>query len=195
MAKEKKKAPSAGETPENEQIVSQPEENKAEKSGVAETPAEGTPSELDALQAQLDEVRNSLAATEERFLRLAAEYDNFRKRTAKEKEGIWNDATAAAVTALLPVFDNLERALKQETADAAYKKGVEMTMTGLRDAMTRLGVEEIPARGETFDPNLHNAVMHVEDENAEENTIVEVFQQGFRLGDKVLRFAMVKVAN
>lgn len=195
MAKEKKKAPSAGETPENEQIVSQPEENKAEKSGAAETAAEGTPSELDALQAQLDEVRNSLAATEERFLRLAAEYDNFRKRTAKEKEGIWNDATAAAVTALLPVFDNLERALKQETADAAYKKGVEMTMTGLRDAMTRLGVEEIPARGETFDPNLHNAVMHVEDENAEENTIVEVFQQGFRLGDKVLRFAMVKVAN
>ena len=85
--------------------------------------------------------------------------------------------------------------MKQETADAAYKKGVEMTMTGLRDAMTRLGVEEIPARGETFDPNLHNAVMHVEDENAEENTIVEVFQQGFRLGDKVLRFAMVKVAN
>ena len=195
MAKEKKKAPSAGETPENEQIVSQPEENKAEKSGAAETAAEGTPSELDALQAQLDEVRNSLAATEERFLRLAAEYDNFRKRTAKEKEGIWNDATAAAVTALLPVFDNLERALKQETADAAYKKGVEMTMTGLRDAMTKLGVEEIPAQGETFDPNLHNAVMHCEDENAEENTIVEVFQQGFRLGDKVLRFAMVKVAN
>ena len=112
MAKEKKKAPSAGETPENEQIVSQPEENKAEKSGAAETAAEGTPSELDALQAQLDEVRNSLAATEERFLRLAAEYDNFRKRTAKEKEGIWNDATAAAVTALLPVFDNLERAWK-----------------------------------------------------------------------------------
>lgn len=195
MAKEKKKAPPAGETPEKEQTVPKQEDNNPEKSGTAEPAAETAPSELDALQAQLDEVRNSLAATEERFLRLAAEYDNFRKRTAKEKEGIWNDASAAAVTALLPVFDNLERALKQETADAAYKKGVEMTMTGLRDALTKLGVEEIPAQGETFDPNLHNAVMHVEDENAEENTIVEVFQQGFRLGEKVLRFAMVKVAN
>ena len=201
MAKEKKKSPPAGETPETGQAVPQPEENEA-KGAVKETAAQETVAEAaaeevpaDTLQAQLDEVRNSLATAEERFLRLAAEYDNFRKRTAKEKESIWNDATAAAVTALLPVFDNLERALKQETADAAYKKGVEMTMTGLRDAMAKLGVEEIPALGETFDPKLHNAVMHVEDENAEENTVVEVFQQGFRLGEKVLRFSMVKVAN
>ena len=182
MAKDKKKATPVEETP-VEETAPQPEEQPAE-----EAPA-------DAIQAELEEVRKSLAAAEEKFLRLAAEYDNFRKRTAKEKEGIWNDASAAAVTALLPVFDNLERALKQETADAAYKKGVEMTMTGLRDAMAKRGVEEIPALGETFDPNLHNAVMHCEDADADENTIVEVFQQGFRLGEKVLRFAMVKVAN
>ena len=99
------------------------------------------------------------------------------------------------MAAFLPVYDNLERALKQETADEAYKKGVEMTMTGLKDILSKLGVEEIPALGATFDPSLHNAVMHVEDENAGENTVVEVFQSGFRLGEKVIRFAMVKVAN
>jgi molecular chaperone GrpE len=99
------------------------------------------------------------------------------------------------VAAFLGVYDNLERALKQETTDEAYAKGVEMTMKGLQDALTKLGVETIPALGETFDPNLHNAVMHVEDESAGENTIVEVFQQGFTCGEKVIRFAMVKVAN
>ena len=130
-----------------------------------------------------------------KYLRLAAEYDNFRKRTAKEKEAIWNDAKADAALAFLPVYDNLERALKQETADEAYKKGVEMTMTQLKEVLTKLGIEEIPALGEPFDPNLHNAVMHVEDEGAGENTIVDVFQTGFKSGDKVVRFAMVKVAN
>ena len=99
------------------------------------------------------------------------------------------------MAAFLPVYDNLERALKQTTADEAYAKGVEMTMKGLQDAMAGLGVEQIPALGESFDPNLHNAVMHVEDENAGENTVVEVFQQGFICGEKVIRFAMVKVAN
>lgn len=197
MAKDKKKNPPAGEPPAAEQT---PPEAGDEVETVAEETAPagpGDPAGPDAasLQAQLDAAKAAQASAEDRLIRLAAEYDNFRKRTAKEKEGIWNDASAAAVTALLPVFDNLERALKQQTADAAYKRGVEMTMTGLRDALTKLGVEEIPAQGETFDPNLHNAVMHCEDENAEENTIVEVFQQGFRLGEKVLRFAMVKVAN
>ncbi len=97
--------------------------------------------------------------------------------------------------ALLPVYDNLERALKQETADEAYKKGVEMTMTGLLKALESLGVTEIDAVGQSFDPNIHNAVMHIEDETLGENTVVEVFQAGFMLGDKVIRFAMVKVAN
>lgn len=137
----------------------------------------------------------ALAAAEDKFLRLAAEYDNFRKRTAKEKESIWTEAKAQTVAGFLPVYDNLERALKQETADDAYKKGVELTMKGLQDALTKLGVEMIPAMGESFDPNLHNAVMHVDDEAVEENTVVEVFQQGFRCGEKVIRFAMVKVAN
>ncbi len=136
-----------------------------------------------------------LAEAADKYLRLAAEYDNYRKRTAKEKENAWSEAKAQTVAAFLPVYDNLERALKQETADEAYKKGVEMTMKGLQDALTGLGVEVIPALGETFDPNRHNAVMHCDDEGAGESTIVEVFQQGFICGEKVIRFSMVKVAN
>ena len=136
-----------------------------------------------------------LAEAADKYLRLAAEYDNYRKRTAKEKESIWTQAKAQTVSAFLPVYDNLERALKQDTADEAYKKGVELTMKGLQDALTGLGVEVIPALGETFDPNRHSAVMHVDDEEAGENTVVEVFQQGFICGEKVIRFAMVKVAN
>ena len=144
---------------------------------------------------ELDALRKALADKEDQYLRLAAEYDNFRKRSQKEKEGIYQGAKSDAVAAFLPVYDNLDRALKQETADEAYKKGVEMTMAGLKEILSKLGVEEIPALGETFDPALHNAVMHVEDESAGENTVVDVFQAGFRLGDKVIRFAMVKVAN
>ena len=136
-----------------------------------------------------------LAEAADKYLRLAAEYDNYRKRTAKEKEHAWTEAKAQTVAAFLPVYDNLERALKQETCDEAYKKGVEMTMKGLQDALTTLGVEMIPALGETFDPNRHNAVMHCDDPEAGESTIVEVFQQGFICGDKVIRFSMVKVAN
>ena len=136
-----------------------------------------------------------LAEAADKYLRLAAEYDNYRKRTAKEKDAAWTEAKAQTVAAFLPVYDNLERALKQETADEAYKKGVEMTMKGLQDALTNLGVEVIPALGETFDPNRHNAVMHCDDEEAGESTIVEVFQQGFMCGDKIIRFSMVKVAN
>ncbi len=136
-----------------------------------------------------------LAEAADKYLRLAAEYDNYRKRTAKEKDHAWTEAKAQTVAAFLPVYDNLERALKQETCDEAYKKGVEMTMKGLQDALTALGVETIPALGETFDPNRHNAVMHCDDEEAGESTIVEVFQQGFICGEKVIRFSMVKVAN
>ena len=131
----------------------------------------------------------------EQFLRLAAEYDNYRKRTAKEKESLWTDAKADTVQAFLPVYDNLERALKQDTADEAYKKGVEMTMNQLKEVFAKLGVTEIEAQGKPFDPNLHNAVMHIEDENLGENTVAQVFQAGFMLGEKVIRFAMVQVAN
>ena len=159
---------------------------------VEETTAEPQQEAQAEAAPQVDE---KLAQAEEKYLRLAAEYDNYRKRTAKEKESAWTNAKAQTVAAFLPVYDNLERALKQQTTDEAYAKGVEMTMKGLQDALSGLGVELIPALGETFDPNRHNAVMHVEDDAAEENTVVEVFQQGFTCGDKVIRFAMVKVAN
>ena len=128
-------------------------------------------------------------------LRLAAEYDNFRKRTVKEKEASYGNGKADAVAKLLPVYDNLERALKQETQDAAFKKGVELTMNELVKILNGLGVEIFGEAGEEFDPNLHNAVMHIDSEELGENTIAQVFQKGFKLGDKVVRFAMVQVAN
>ena len=128
-------------------------------------------------------------------LRLAAEYDNFRKRTLKEKEAAYSNGRADAVEKLLPVYDNLLRALKQETADAAYKKGVEMTMAELIKILNSLGVEIFGNEGDEFDPNLHNAVMHIDDENYGENVICQVFQQGFKMGEKIVRFAMVQVAN
>ena len=146
------------------------------------------PSELETLQAEL-------AAEHDSHLRLAAEYDNFRKRSQKEKEALYTDVKAETVGKFLPVFDNLLRAMQQETADEAYKKGVEMTMAGLREVMTKMGVEEYGDVGDMFDPALHNAVMHTDDEAFEDNTIAEVFQKGFKLGEKIIRFAMVKVAN
>lgn len=171
------------------------EERPAEELPQEEAPVRETPETPGPDAGELDALRKALADKEDQYLRLAAEYDNFRKRSQKEKEGLYQGAKSDAVAAFLPVYDNLDRALKQETADEAYKKGVEMTMTGLKDILSKLGVEEIPALGETFDPALHNAVMHVEDESAGENTVVDVFQAGFKLGDKVIRFAMVKVAN
>ena len=131
----------------------------------------------------------------ERYLRLMAEFDNYKKRSAKERENIYTDVRVDTVTKFLPVFDNLERALKTETADEAYKRGVEMTFNQLMDVFKKLGVEEIESVGKPFDPQLHNAVMHVEDEALGENEIVEEFQKGFKIGDKVIRFSMVKVAN
>ena len=160
-----------------------------------EAPKEGETAEPDPLLEELAALKAQLASQEDRFLRLAAEYDNFRKRSQKEKEATYADAKADAVKALLPVYDNLERALKQDTADEAYKKGVEMTMTGLEKALEGLGVTKIGAAGQPFDPNLHNAVLHVEDDSLDKNVVAEVFQAGFKLGDKVIRFAMVKVAN
>ena len=128
-------------------------------------------------------------------LRLAAEYDNFRKRTIKEKDAAYGNGKADAVTKVLPIYDNLERALNQPTEDAAFKKGVEMTMTELVKILNGLGVEIFGQVGDSFDPNLHNAVMHTENEELGENVIAQVFQKGFKLGDKVVRFAMVQVAN
>ena len=134
-------------------------------------------------------------AERDAHLRVAAEFDNFRKRTVKEKEQSYGNGKADAVAKMLPVYDNLERALNQPTEDAAYKKGVEMTMNELGKILTSLGVEVFGKVGDTFDPNLHNAVMHTEDDSFGENTISMVFQKGFKIGEKVVRFAMVQVAN
>ena len=131
----------------------------------------------------------------DKYLRLMAEFDNYKKRSAKERENIYTDVRVDTVSKFLPVYDNLERALKAETTDEAYKKGVEMTFNQLLDVFKKLGVEEIESVGKPFDPNLHNAVMHVDDEEKGENEIVEEFQKGFKVGDKIIRFSMVKVAN
>ena len=162
-------------------------------------------SEFD-LPLEEEEVVETAAAPEENykekyeqehnnFLRLAAEYDNFRKRTQKEKDMSYTNGKADTLSKLLPVYDNLERAMNQPTEDAAYKKGVEMTMQGLVKIFSDLGVEVYGEIGDAFDPNLHNAVMHIESEDLGENTIAQVFQKGFKTGEKVIRFAMVQVAN
>ncbi|OUN12680.1 nucleotide exchange factor GrpE [Flavonifractor sp. An9] len=173
----------------------QPEEVTPEEQTAQAAAPEAAEEAPNPLLEELEALKQNLTDQEDKFLRLAAEYDNYRRRSQKEKESAWADSKAETAAAFLPVYDNLERALKQDTADEAYKKGVEMTMTQLKEVLSKLGIQEIPALGETFDPNLHNAVMHVEDENAGENTIVEVFQAGFRTEEKVIRFSMVKVAN
>ena len=145
--------------------------------------------------AEVNPFEEKYNAEHDAHLRLAAEYDNFRKRTIKEKEASYGNGKADAVAKMLPVYDNLERALNQETSDAAFKKGVEMTMAELVKIFTSLGVEIFGNVGDAFDPNLHNAVMHIENEDMDENSISAVFQKGFKIGDKVVRFAMVQVAN
>ncbi len=144
---------------------------------------------------QPDDCASKLAAEHDRYLRLAAEYDNYRKRSQRERDSIFNDVRSDTVTKFLPVYDNLVRALEQSTADEAYRKGVEMIMTQFKDILSRLGVTEIESVGKTFDPALHNAVMHDTDESQGENIIVQELQKGFKMGDKVIRFAMVKVVN
>ena len=150
---------------------------------------------LTALEAEKEALEKDKAALNDKYLRICAEYDNFRRRSQKEKDNLYGDIKADTVQKFLPVYDNLERALKQGTEDEAYRKGVEMIMTQFNATLEKLGVKKIESLGQTFDPNKHNAVMHVEDESLGENTIVEVFQEGFTVNDKVIRFAMVKVAN
>ena len=144
---------------------------------------------------QEDKKPEAPQAQSDAYLRLLAEYDNYRKRSQREKDSLYADIKADTLLKFLPVYDNLVRALKQPTEDEAYRKGIEMIMTQFCTTMEKLGVKKIESLGKTFDPALHNAVMHVDDETKGENEIVEVFQEGFRLGDKVIRFAMVKVAN
>ena len=146
-------------------------------------------------EPQEDKKPEAPQAQSDAYLRLLAEYDNYRKRSQREKDSLYADIKADTLLKFLPVYDNLVRALNQPTEDEAYRKGIEMIMNQFCTTMEKLGVEKIESLGKTFDPALHNAVMHVDDETKGENEIVEVFQEGFRLGDKVIRFAMVKVAN
>lgn len=161
---------------------------------INETPAEEVAEETVEV-TEVNPWEEKYNAEHDAHLRIAAEYDNFRKRTVKEKEASYGNGKADAVGKMLPVYDNLERALNQPTEDAAYKKGVEMTMNELVKIFTSLGVEIFGEVGDSFDPNLHNAVMHVENEELGENTIAAVFQKGFKIGEKIVRFAMVQVAN
>ena len=177
--------PAAEETPAEEIKEETP---PAEETPEEETPAEEAPSELDTLKADL-------AAEKDKYLRLAAEYDNFRKRSARERDNIYADVKADTIAKLLPVFDNLQRALQNPTTDEAYKKGVEMTMNQFRDTLKAMGVTPIEAEGATFDPALHHAVMHCEDPERGEQEIVQEFQKGFKMGERVIRFSMVQVAN
>ena len=184
------------------------EEKAAEKAAAQEAPQEAAPEAAEQKQpeaagenpgeqerSEFEKAQQALAKEHDSYLRLAAEYDNFRKRSQREKDNLYTEIRAETVGKFLPVYDNLERALQQETADEAFKKGVEMTMNQLTNVFEALGVKAFGTAGEAFDPALHNAVMHCEDEALGENVIAEVFQKGFTLGDKVVRFAMVKVAN
>ena len=153
--------------------------------------------ELDIMRKLKDEnkrLNNEAEALKERLLRLTAEYDNYRKRTSKEKEGIYTDACTDVLKEMIPVLDNLERAISVEGSVEDIKKGIEMTIKGFQTSFEKLGVEEIDASGE-FDPNYHQAVMHIEDESLGTNSIAEVFQKGYKRGDKVIRYTVVKVAN
>ena len=181
---------------------SAPLEEEQSAGTVPETEPEAAPEEAPAelteeekLSSELEAARTELAGEKDKYLRLLAEYDNFRKRSSRERDNIYADVKADTLLKLLPVYDNLERALRQETADEAFRKGVEMTMNQFLEALKALGVTPIEALGQTFDPAVHHAVMHLEDPDKGEQEIVQEFQKGFRMGDRVIRFSMVQVAN
>ena len=186
---DEEQTPEEGNPEEEIPAAEAPEEN-----GEASEESEET-EEADGCQKELEAAKTELAAEKDKYLRLLAEYDNYRKRSARERDNLYADIKADVIVKLLPVYDNLERALGAATEDEAYRKGVEMIMNQFCATLEKLGVTPIECLGEKFDPALHNAVMHVDDGEKGENEIVEVFQKGFQLGDKVIRFAMVKVAN
>lgn len=189
MSNDKKDAPAE----EQQERTAEAAENIEEETK-PEAGEESAKEEKDA-SAKAPGIEEQFAMLNDKYLRLCAEYDNFRRRSQKERESLYGDVKADTLKKFLPVYDNLVRALAQSTADEAYRKGVEMIMNQFNATMEKLGVSEIDCLGKTFDPAFHNAVMHVEDEEKGENEIVEVFQKGFLMGDKVIRFAMVKVAN
>ena len=202
MSKDKKQAAAQGqqeevkETPAPQGTAEEiKSETEAEEVNTDAPKAEETKSEEPKAEDPKPDPTAEYAALNDKYLRLCAEYDNFRKRSQKEKDSLYADIKAETLKKFLPVYDNLVRALDQSTEDEAYRRGVEMIMNQFNTTMEKLGVTEIESLGQKFDPAFHNAVMHVEDAEKGENEIVEVFQKGFLMGDKVIRFAMVKVAN
>ena len=169
-----------------EEAAEESAEETAEEEAREETEAQENPEEK--LQKELDEQKD-------KYLRLMAEYDNFRKRSAKERLELTETAKGSAISEILPVLDNFERALQTETEDEAYKSGVEMIFKQFGDALAKLGVEVIDPTGQEFDPNIANAVNQIEDENLGENVVAQTFQKGYKVGGKVIRYAMVVVAN
>lgn len=205
--KSKKKKAKAEPTPETEQTVPETEaveeevQPKAEEPKQEEKPAEAPkkeekPAKEPKAKAEKEpDLKSQLAAEKDKYLRLLAEYDNFRRRSQKEKENIYTDVRGETLKKFLPVYDSLWRALTQTAEDDPARKGLEMIMTQYENALMQLGVSLIEAVGQPFDANFHNAVMHVEDESVGENIVVEEFEKGFKIGDKVLRYSVVKVAN
>ena len=191
---DKKKKDIPTQEPENENTAPVTEETANTEAAAEETAPETFTVTKEQME-KMEGLAKLVADVNDKYLRLAAEYDNYRKRTAKEKESIYGDAKADTIKPLLAVYDNLERGIAQYDEADVHRQGLELIFRQFSEALTKLGVTEIEAKGQPFDPEKHNAVMHVEDEEAGENTVVEVFQKGFMLGDKVLRFAMVKVAN
>lgn len=188
------------ETPEeNIRETQAPESQESQQEAAPETQEEPAKKKKgkkgDKRDEELEALRQQLKEEKDQYLRLAAEYDNYRKRSTKEKDHIYSDGVSDTLLKFLPVYDNLERAMQQATADEAYKKGVEMIMSAMTETLNKCGVVAFGEVGETFDPERHNAVMHIEDENLGENIVESVFQKGFRIGEKVVRFAMVRVAN
>ncbi len=175
--------------------MSKDKQTKTEQENEVTAEAEET-TENTAEETAEAKLATELAAAKEQYLRLAAEYDNYRKRSVKERENIFTDAKATVFTELLPVLDNFDRAFAAEDSSLEdFKKGIEMTHTQLLDALKKFGVESFGESNDKFDPNFHNAVMHIDDDSFEENVVAEVFQKGYKAGEKVLRPAMVKVAN
>ncbi len=142
-----------------------------------------------------DAAEQALQAANDKYMRLFAEFDNFRKRTAKEKSETYQDAVAKTVLELLPAVDSFERAMESPCTDDAYRSGMEKIYQQMTGILQKLGIEEIPAMNEPFDPKVHNAIRQIEDENFGESTVCEVYQKGYRLGDRIIRCAMVSVAN
>jgi len=172
-----------------------PDDSSTETAPESEIIAENQDVDNSEFRIPNSEFENALTAERDRYLRLAAEYDNFRKRSIKEREMTYSDARTDVIGRMLPVYDNLERALKMECADDAFYKGIEMTMTGLTEILENMGVKRIESVGAQFDPNRHNAVMSIENPELGEKIVAEEFQKGFMLGDRVIRFSTVVVAN